>query len=399
MTDLFDAIFAYYLMMLGAGAVAGVRSSLRSATPAGAPALAGASDGAPDPASGAPGAGRSPAPAASATRAALGARLYAAGQRAARAAVSAGRHPRTASIAGWASGARFYRGSRRGMRVVTARVIARRVLAPQAPAAPMQPQPAGSDPAAPGSAAPVPPAGAPGPGPTPPQAPGPTPNAPPPPGPPSGDDLLYIWQGVFENPDPAPAAPARPVLFLVPQLKEYPSMSEIHDYESAQSFTGEASATAAMEAEDAVSAAESTAAAAEFSSQTAARVDVEIQTIEAGIATMTVLGVDENSLAAYHQFLEGGLAYRELAATFAAGLADLTGLAAAMSAAAVAYHELGANALETITAEQGLHDEAAKATGHGGADGSFFGVASTTGIAAPAPAPALAAAAPAPPAN
>jgi 2-polyprenyl-6-methoxyphenol hydroxylase-like FAD-dependent oxidoreductase len=100
---------------------------------------------------------------------------------------------------------------------------------------------------------------------------------------------------------------------------------------------------------------------------------------------MTLLGVDGETAAAYQQLHEAGGVYRDLANQFASGLQDLAALAQNMSGAASNYHEAAVAALETVTREQMPHAEAAQATGHGGADGHFYGVSSTQHVALPSP--------------
>ena len=159
--------------------------------------------------------------------------------------------------------------------------------------------------------------------------------------------------------------------------------ADITDLESLVGFTGHAASTAGMESEDSIAAAASTTAAAEFAGETARRVDEEIQTVEMAIATMSILGVDAETAAAYHRLHEAGGAYRELANGFAAACQDLAGIAANMATAASGYHEAAVVALDTVHTHQMPHAEAALATGHGGADGQFYGVASTGNDALP----------------
>jgi hypothetical protein len=146
-----------------------------------------------------------------------------------------------------------------------------------------------------------------------------------------------------------------------------------------------------MESEDALAASASTIAAAEFAGETARRIDDETGAVEMAIATMQVLNVDPETSGAYQRLHEAGGVYRDLANQFAAGCQDLAALAANMSGAANNYHEAAVSALDTVNAHQMPHAEAAQATGHGGADGQFYGVASTGGqaILAPIGAPAL----------
>lgn len=405
MTELFDAIFAYYVLVLGAGAFNGARATLRGA---------GVDPEASGDGSGSLGSGdRSP----------LAERGHALGARVAGIAQALRRSPRARFVAGWASGARVYRTGRRGAQAVADRVVARRTVPPTAfgptPAAIVDPA-TGAGPTGPGAApgnatardtgdgqgpqTPADTTGADTAPATPQTTPDTTAEAPP-----VGDgnpDALDALMRVVTDPtaarvdpgldphsDPiAPALPSgRPRLTLVPPIKEYPEMpaADITDLESLIGFTGQAASTAGMESEDSIAAAASTIAAAEFSGETARRVDDEIQTVEMAISTMSVLNVDAETAAAYHRLHEAGGVYRELANTFAAGCQDLAGIAANMATAASGYHEAAVSALDTVNTHQLPHAEAALATGHGGADGQFYGVESTASIAPATSVPAL----------
>lgn len=177
-----------------------------------------------------------------------------------------------------------------------------------------------------------------------------------------------------------PGAIRRGHLVLVPQPQEYPPImpaTDITDLESLIHFTGETATVAGMEAEDASAASASMIAGAEFAAETATRVAGETASLEAAVAAMAMLRVDADSVAAYHALLEAGQVYRDTTATFSAQCHDAAATAGQMSAAATHYHETAAAALAVLNAHQMPHAEAASATGHGGAEGQFYGVANT----------------------
>jgi len=371
MPDLFDAIFGYYMVTLGAGAFSGVRASLRPAHPA--------------PATATPGPGSPDTDLTGADGSAPFARGHRLGRRAVRRARAARRDGTAASVAGWVSGVRVYRAGRAGGR--SAGLAYTRRTARSRP-----------DMTGPDAVEPTPRATAPEPGPSPDR---PTATAPPSSGPESGvidwtdaelvddtddpgDDTYAVAEPLDHDLDGAPT-PGPRHLTLVPPLKEYPPMpsADITDLESLVGFTGQAAAFAGMESEDALAASASTIAAAEFAGETARRIEDETGAVEMAIATMAVLNVDAETSAAYHRLHEAGGAYQELANAFAAGCQDLAAIAANMSTAASGYHEAAVAALDTVNTHQMPHAEAAMATGHGGADGQFYGVASTQNMALP----------------
>lgn len=177
-----------------------------------------------------------------------------------------------------------------------------------------------------------------------------------------------------------PLRPGRPWLVLVPPPQEYPPTmpaADITDLESLVNFTGQSATVAGMEAEDAASASASMVAGAEFAQDTARRVADETASLEAAVAVMAMLRVDTQSTAAYQALLEAGAVYRDQTVTFATQCHEAANTAGVMAQAAAHYHETAQTALDILSSHQMPHAEAAAATGHGGADGSFYGVTDT----------------------
>lgn len=373
-TDLVNAIVGYYLIVLAVSAGMGVRETLR------APATAAGAASAPPPGPGA---------AAPGSRAARISGLVTG--RTLRAAHRFGWATGVGIALGWLTGADLYRAVHPRVAAAAARLRERRTrgtATPRAadPAAAQPPTTPAPDTTgrAPGGA-PVPAATPPGDGIPPAIGPGsrrlgehPDDDTPPA----AREDTLPALKpesGIAPWPED-PRRPGRPLLTLVPPPQEYPEImpaAEINDLESLLTFTGQTATVAGMEAEDAASASASMIAGAEFAADTARRVADETVSLEAAVAAMAMLRVDAESTAAYQALLEAGAAYRDTTATFAQQCHDAATTAGHMSAAATHYHETAQAALDVLTRHQMPHAEAAAATGHGGAEGQWYGVANT----------------------
>jgi hypothetical protein len=362
LTDVFNAVVGYYLIVLAVSAGAGIRAQLRD--PAASAQVA---------AGGTTAIGGATA-ASDSTRTRFGALIHG---RTLHAAHRFGWATGVGAALGWLAGAEFYRAGRRGTIAAARRAQdwrGRRRAgavgdAPETDADTGTQRPQAAD------------------GPDVPQQT--APDATPDPAVTLGPDTPP--QGAPQSPaaitgrpgdGPVPAAKRHPWLQLVPPLQEYPDTMpavDITDLESLVVFTDQTAGVAGMEAEDASAASASMIAGAEFAGHTALRVNDETASLEMAVAAMAMLRVDADSQAAYHDLLEAGALYRDQTAAFSAQCHDAATTAGQMAAAAVNYHETAQHALAVLSSHQMPHAEAAMATGHSGAHGAFYGVADTGG--------------------